>query len=143
LIEKRDRQDFVFYGFFFWLPEILVKRFTLDAPDLWAWRNTVMVFEDEERRGEFEYISGKTRDEKDFENFTLKEKQRQIEYLQNTVRDLKQKAPTLKREQRLSQIYADLGRLFYLTGEYSIKCQVNYLVNYFTRIKLWKNGDFQ
>ncbi len=34
------------YGFFFWLPENLLARFALDAPDFYDWRNTTLVFED-------------------------------------------------------------------------------------------------
>ena len=77
LLRDRLAADFP-NGFFFWIPENLLARFALDAPDLWAWRNTSMVFEDKEKRNELEGIPIKPYDEENFENFTLEEKQRQI-----------------------------------------------------------------
>jgi hypothetical protein len=48
LIRNRLGEDYP-YGFFFWMPGNLIKRFTLDAPDLWDWRNTTLIFEDKDR----------------------------------------------------------------------------------------------
>lgn len=115
----RDRlADDLPYGFFFWLPENLVQRFAVDAPDLWAWRNTVFIFEDEARPGELAGIPMQAGDSDDFENFTLKEKQVQIRYLEDTLKTLLAKPQTLKRDKKLAEVYADLGRLYASRGSF-------------------------
>jgi tetratricopeptide (TPR) repeat protein len=106
------------YGLFFWLPENLVARFALDAPDLWAWRNTSVVFEDKEMRGELRGIPTKVYDEENFENFTLEEKERQIEYLQDALKKFQKKPQSLKREKKLFKIYSNLGKLLSSRGDF-------------------------
>ncbi|MCK4761666.1 MAG: tetratricopeptide repeat protein [Candidatus Aminicenantes bacterium] len=117
LIRDRLSADFS-HGFFFWIPEGLIKRFALDAPDFWAWRNTVLVFEDKEILGKLEGIPVMSYGLEDFKNFTLKEKQRQIEYLQGVLETLNKKPPAFNRDKRLAQVYSDLGSLYYLVGKY-------------------------
>jgi len=119
LIRDRLARNFPF-AFFFWLPENLVQRFALDAPDLWAWRNTVLIFkdEDEEMWRSFETIPERPGEETEFSNFSLEEKQRHIEYLKGVLDDPEKRQATLKSEHKYALINRDLGRLYYLTGEY-------------------------
>jgi tetratricopeptide (TPR) repeat protein len=107
-------------GLFFWLPENLIQRFTLDAPDLWAWRNTVLVFKDDKREMTIELIPIKSYIEENFENFTRKEKQSQQDHLNSLMVYVRKKPPTPAQQKRLAEIYADLGKLFYSMKEYPV-----------------------
>jgi len=118
LLRDRLANDFP-YGLFFWLPESLVHRFALDAPDLWAWRNTVLVFEDEEKSMDPESIPFQRLEKEHYEEFNLKEKQSQINYLHDAVKTLMNKSRTLKRDKKLAGFYSDLGRLYHSLGNFS------------------------
>ncbi|MGE5342793.1 MAG: tetratricopeptide repeat protein [Candidatus Omnitrophota bacterium] len=118
LIRERLAADFP-YSFFFWLPENLISRFTLDAPDLWAWRNTVLVFEDSEMESIIDLIPIQTYIGENFERFTKKEQETQFDYLRNLLIYLEDIPESSKKKKRLSQIYDDLGKMFCSMKEYS------------------------
>ncbi len=116
LIRNRFASDFP-SAFFFRIPANLVTRITLDAPDFWDWRNTALIFEDEEPRTNLPDLLIKTLDSSEFNDFTLKEKQRQIEHLREILPTLHTKSGVPKRNKKLGQAYLDLGQLLYLTGD--------------------------
>lgn len=118
LIRERFAADYP-YAFFFWLPENLLRRFTLDAPDLWAWRNTVLVFEDQERESIFDLIPIKTYIGESFENFTKKEQQSQLDHLYALKLYVKKMPESAMQKKRLSEIYNDIGKLSYSMRQYS------------------------
>ncbi|MCP4217454.1 MAG: hypothetical protein GY765_22625 [bacterium] len=121
LIRDQLASDFP-YGFFFWLPEVLLKRFALDAPDTWSWRNTVFDFEDEDK-SKLIGLTAESYEESDFSNFTLAEKKRQMEYLEQKAGELKGNRKTAATKKKLARVYEDLGELHYLTGGYDQAAQ--------------------
>jgi len=107
------------YAFIFWLPEGLIRRFTLDAPDLWSWRNSVLVFMDEESsKRNTEITAQESYTDSDFSNFTVKEKKRHIEYLTDLITRLKRSGETVEIQKKTARTILDRGELFRLTGEY-------------------------
>jgi tetratricopeptide (TPR) repeat protein len=107
------------YAFFFWLPENLISRFTLDAPDLWAWRNTVFVFEDDDRKELIKLIPIKTYIGENFVNFKKKEQEREFDYLSSLMMYVKNLPESRKQEKKFAEIYHDMGKLSYSMKYYS------------------------
>ena len=137
---QRDRLASKFpYSFIFWLPENLIKRFTLDAPDLWAWRNTVLVLEDEDRKMRPKDVVMEPYERNAFSNFTLKEKTRHTEYLLELEKRLQKEDETYKRQKKLATVYSDLADIYRLMGDY--EQALNY---YKDSVKIQeKSGDQQ
>jgi len=126
------------YTLIFWLPEGLLERFSLDAPDLWSLRNSVLVFIDEEgSRRNTDITSLEFHCDSDFSNYTIKEKKLRMEYLANLIIRLKRGAETSENQEKMAQAIFDQGELFRLTGEW------NNALNCFCECrKLWeKLGD--
>lgn len=116
LIRDRFATDFP-YAFFFWLPEIQMARFTLDAPDLWAWRNTALVFEDEEKKVGIDTSNFILSQKKTvFDNFTASEKRKHLQHLQKAIPTLQKKVTTWKGKKNLANAYSELGDLLFLLG---------------------------
>ncbi|MCP4156414.1 MAG: tetratricopeptide repeat protein [bacterium] len=112
LLRDRLAADYP-YGFFYWMPEGLVEHFALDAPDLWAWRNTVFVFEDDQGSTVLELTPIKILPEENYENYTDKEKQRQLDSLNGLIVYTRNLPDSQGKEIRLAAFYKDLGTLFY------------------------------
>ena len=106
------------YAFIFWLPENLIKRFALDAPDLWAWRTSVIVLKDEDKRQNPESAVLESYEYNVFSNFTITEKKQQLDYLLSLKIRLLKEGETYKQQKKLSTISLDIAYIYYLTGNY-------------------------
>ena len=117
LLRDRMADDYPF-GFFLWLPEILIARVTIDAPDLWSWRSTVFTFEAPDKPLLYETISVVVPPEKRFENLTFEEKQRYYENLkEKEIPDIKSTVSPPQKK-KIADHLSELGYFSSFYGNY-------------------------
>ncbi len=117
LIRDRIAEKYPF-AFLLWLPEILISRVATDAPDLWAWRNTVFTFEAPQKPLLYETIFLELRPEKRFENLSLAEKQRYFQNLKEAESQFQKNTTSLPNKTKIVGALNELGYFYKFFGNY-------------------------